>query len=108
MFVELERVLTDEVFHAAGCADDDLRAAAQRLDLYADGLTAVDGHRAHLLVQRELFKHGCGLQREFARGAEDQRLRLSVVRVDLFDDRDRERRGLARARLGDADEVAAV
>ena len=70
--------------------------------------TAVDGDGAHLLVRRKLFKHRRGLQREFACGAEDQRLGLAVCRVDLFDDRHRERCGFARASLGDSDEVTSA
>ncbi|MPM63166.1 hypothetical protein SDC9_110046 [bioreactor metagenome] len=106
--VELERVLIDQILHAAGCADDDLRAAAQRLNLHIGGLTTIDGDRAHFLMLGEFLKHCRGLQREFARRAKNQRLRFSVVGVDLLDDRNRERRGFARTGLGDADEIATV
>jgi len=100
-------VVLDPVDGSTNCARDIPYWGISACALDADGLTAVDGHGAHLLVRGEFLKDGCGLQREFARGAEDQRLRLAVVGVDLFNDRYRECRGFARARLRNADEVAA-
>ena len=42
----------DQVHHAAGRADDDLRPAAEVLDLLADRLAAVDGHDADFAARR--------------------------------------------------------
>ncbi|MPM32027.1 hypothetical protein SDC9_78585 [bioreactor metagenome] len=105
---ELECVLADKVLDAAGRADNDLRALTERLQLDVGRLPAVNADGADGQVRGELFNDACGLQREFARGAEDERLYFVVFGLDALHDGDDERRRFAGARLRDAYEVASV
>ena len=49
---EHQRAAADQVDHAAGRADDDLRPAAKMLDLLADRLAAVDAHDVDVPARR--------------------------------------------------------
>ena len=106
---EIERALLEVIHDAAGRAHDNVDAAAQRRQLLAVPLAAVDGKQAHLgqmgRVTLERFAH---LQGEFAGGREHERLRHPSSRNHTGQNRKRERGGLARARLGETDDIAAL
>ncbi len=77
---------------------------------------AVDGDARDGRVIREPLHFVVNLRRQFARRRENQRARHAVLRLVAFavlaqqarENRQQVRRGLARARLGAADDVAAV
>ena len=105
---QVERALLEVVHDPAGRADDDVDAAAQRAELDAVPLAAVDRQHVHALeVGGVLLERLADLQRELAGGREHQRLRRLLRQVEPGEDRQRERRGLAGAGLGEADDVAA-
>ena len=90
-------------------ADDDLRSLAQRLQLALDGLAAVDGHDPQLaLVGAQALELLGDLDGQLAGRAEDQRLDMALLDIDLLQQRDAEGGGLAGAGLGLADDVAAL
>ena len=104
---EVERALLEVVHDAARRADDDVDAAAQRAQLHAVGLAAVDRQHVHALeVGGVPLERLADLQGELARRGEDQRLRLLLLEVEPAEDRQREGRRLARAGLGESDDVA--
>ena len=98
-----------EVVHdAAGGADDDVHAAPQRGQLHAVGLAAVDRQHVHAAqVRGVLLERLADLQGQLAGGGEHERLRVLLGQVETGQDRQRERRGLAGAGLGESDDVAA-
>ena len=106
---EVEGPLLEVVHDPARGADDDVDTAAQRAQLHAVALAAVDGehlHAGHVRgVPLERLAH---LERELAGGGEDEGLRRLLPQVEAREDRQREGRGLAGAGLGEADDVAAL
>ena len=105
---EVERALLEVVHDPARGADDDVHAAAQRAELDAVRLAAVDGQHVHALdVGGVLLERLADLERELAGRREHQRLRRLLRQVEAGQDRQRERRGLAGAGLREADDVAA-
>ena len=104
---EQELAAPQQVEHAPGRADHDLRAAGDAVDLLADRGAAVDGHDVDALeVGREGAARVGDLQRQLARRAEHDRLDVPARGVDPLQDREHEGGRLARARLGLADDVA--
>ena len=97
------------IHHAAGCADHDMHAAAQTLQLRRVALAAIDRQYVkarHVRgVTLERFGH---LDREFAGRHQYQRLRLARSDIDLRQQRQRERRGLAGAGLRLSHHVGAI
>ena len=106
--VEHERVARDEVEHAADGADHDVPAALQLRLLRADRRAAEDGDDVDALARGVGADRLGDLDAELARRGEHERLHLAELRVDVLDDRQPERRRLARAGLGLADDVAAL
>ena len=75
---QVEGALVEVVHDPAGRADDDVDAAAQRAQLDAVPLAAVDGEHVHALdVGGVLLEGLADLQGELAGGREHQRLRAS-------------------------------
>ena len=101
------------VEQAAGRGDENVDAARHRLDLRAEGHAADDAGDAgaHVLaVVREALRD---LHGELTGGGEDQhagaaRRAEHAVGLQLLEDRQREGGRLAGARLGDAEQVAAL
>ena len=84
----------------------DLRSALQRVDLLADGLTAVQAHQTHALVANGDVPHFVGdLHGKLAGGCQDHRLHLLALPVNALDNGDAERHGLAGAGRGLGDDV---
>ena len=107
--LERERAALHVIQHAAGGADDDVRAALQALELRRVALPAVDGQHVEARHLRGVFLECFGhLDGELARGREDQRLRGAQLHVDLREDGQRERRRLAGAGLRLAEQVGAT
>ena len=91
-----------------GVPDHDVRAAAQRGQLHAVRRAAVDRQHVQPRQVRGVLLERLGdLQRQLAGRREHQRLGGLLVDVDLGQDRQRERRGLAGAGLREADDVGA-
>ena len=85
-----------------------MRAALQALQLRGVALAAVDRQHVEARHLRRVLLEGLGdLDRELARGREDQRLRGAQFDVDLREDGQREGRRLAGAGLGLAEQVRA-
>ena len=106
---EVEGALLEVVHDATGRADDDVHAAAQRGELDAVALAAVDRQHAHALHVGGVLLEGLGdLQRELAGRGQHERLRRLLRQVELRQDRQREGGRLAGAGLGEADDVAAL
>ncbi len=81
---QVERALVEVVDDAAGSADHDVHAAAQRLQLRAVALAAVDRQHVEAGQVRGVALEGLGdLDRQFARRCQHQRLRLGRLEVDL-------------------------
>jgi hypothetical protein len=106
---EIEQTLACEVEQAARGADDDLRAGLQLFDLALVGLAPVDGDDRGGPVRRgehEVFGH---LHGELACRNDDERLHAVLGgEPQALDERKAEPEGLARSRLGLADDVLAV
>ena len=84
----------------------DLGAALQRVDLLADGLTAVQAHQPHALVAHGDVPHLVGvLHGKLPGGGEDDGLYRLALRVDALDDGDAEGHGLTGAGRGLGDDV---
>ncbi|MCZ7547971.1 MAG: hypothetical protein M5U11_02305 [Anaerolineales bacterium] len=79
---------------------------AQGVDLRAVGLAAVDGEDAHAHAFAVFGDRVGDLQGEFARGREDERLRI-FLRGEVVEDGEGEGGGLAGAGLRLADDVGA-
>ena len=105
--VEPRRALLDVVEQAAGGRHDDVGAAAQRLVLRPHLDAADQADRPQAEVAAEGVEEGLGLEGDLAGGGDDQGAGLGVVREPLGD-RQGERRGLAGAGLGEADQVPAA
>ena len=92
----------------AGRADNDMHAAAQAAELRAIGLAAIDWQNAKTRNMRGVALECFGnLDRQFARWREYERLRLGLVQVELVQDRQGKRGGLAGAGLRLAEDVLA-
>ena len=86
-----------------------MRTALQALELRGVALAAVDRQHVKARHLRGVLLEGLGhLDGELARGHEHQRLRGAQLDVDLREDGQRERRRLARAGLGLAEQVRAA
>ncbi len=107
---QVERALLEVVHDPAGGADDDVDAAAQRAQLDAVALAAVDrqhaGRRAACAAYRSKASHTCSASSRV--GASTSACGVFWFEVEPREDRQRERRGLAGAGLGEADDVAAL
>jgi hypothetical protein len=79
---------------AAGCRHGHVRAFTQRRDLPFDGLAPEERYD---LDPRpgQMPKHLGDLDRQFARGRQDERLDAPGAAVEPLDDRNRKGRGLA-------------
>ena len=105
--IEAELAATDEVEDASRRADHDLRAVLERGDLAVHARAAVDGDGADVAELAEALDLLRDLHAELAGRGQDQRLHPERGGIDLLDDRDPERGGLAGAGLRLADEVLA-
>ena len=106
--VESQRPAIHVIHHAARRADHDLHAGLEGAKLPVVALSAVDRHLAHALLEERQLPGLLGdLHRQFARWAEDQHLNDAARGVDALDGRDREGRGLARARGGLTHDITA-
>ena len=99
-----------QVADAAGGADDDVGAAAHRLDLLEAAGTADDDHGAQTEMDGQRADGFVDLQSQFAGWSEDQRAGHEGRRPDLLggevlQDWQGERRGLATAGLGNAKQI---
>ena len=103
---QVERALLEVVHDPARRADDDVHAAAQRAELHAVGLPAVDGQHVHARQPSGIPLEGLAhLEGELSRGSEHERLRRLLLEVELAEDGQREGRRLAGAGLREADDV---
>mmetsp|Transcript_103522 Transcript_103522/g.299525 ORF Transcript_103522/g.299525 Transcript_103522/m.299525 type:complete len:291 (+) Transcript_103522:159-1031(+) len=100
--------LADHVVNAAGCADDDVLAVAEAIDVVADGgpSDASVAADVHVVAQRQ--RHLLDLVREFARGCENQGLARGDLHVDALEHADHECGRLSGSGLGLADCVAPI
>ena len=107
--VELGVPLAHQVEQATGAGHDDLGPSAQPLDLGVLVHAPEDRDRAHARVLGEGLELAVDLDGELARGREDQGARVPAAPLpQAMQDREREGGRLARARLGEAEDVAAV
>ena len=106
--LELEVLPADVVVDPAGRADDDRRAALQRVLLLLHRRAAVDGGDLDVLVLGEVVDLGGHLERQLAGGAEDQRRTAFVLGVNLLEQGEPEGGGLPGAGLAADDEVLAL
>ena len=112
--VEAQRALVDEIDQAAGRRHQHFDAVRQRADLLVDRHAAdgeCDGERADVpAIGAEAVGDLAG---QFARRREHQNaagffIGPQPLGVQVIDDRQRERRGLAGSGLRDADDIAAL
>ena len=97
---DVQRALLQVVDHTTRRTHDDLGTPAQAGKLDAVGLATVDGQDVHAAqVVGEGLEGVRHLQRQLARRCQHERLRVALVRVDLGQHRQCERRSLARTRL---------
>ncbi len=107
--IQRQRAAVQVIHHAAGRTHDHLYAHLQRAKLALDRLPAVYGQHVQAgAVFGELDQLARRLHGELARGADHQRLRRAVGRVDLLDDRYAERGGFAGAGLRLTDHIPAL
>ena len=104
---KVEGALLEVVDDPARRADDDLRATLETGHLRAVRGAAVDRQHVHGQMRAVAAERLGDLQREFSRRRQHQRLGDAARRVDLRQNRDGERRRLARAGLREADDVGA-
>ena len=104
--VERQRAATDVVERPAGCRHHDVDAAVAALQLPEDRLAAVDRHDLDA-ERRAVLEDGLAdLHRKLAGGHEHQRDRVSrAAGIDVLQRRQRERRGLAGAGRGLAEQI---
>ena len=106
--VELGHAALHEVDEAPGGGHDDLGTLAQGAYLALDARAAVDGQYVQPVdVSRIVFQVAGDLQAELACGAQDDGLRAAVGGVDLLEHGQAIGGRLARARLGQGDDVVA-
>jgi hypothetical protein len=106
--VEDQRRALDQVEHAADGADHDVPTGTQLGLLRADRRAAEDGDDVDALARAVGADRLGDLDAQLARGREHQRLDLTDLGIDGLEQRKAERRSLARAGLGLADDVAAL
>ncbi len=105
---QVEGALVEVVHDPAGGADDHVHAAAERRQLHAVALAAVDGEHVHAAhAGRVALERLAHLEGELAGGREHEGLRGLLGHVEVGEDRQRERGRLAGAGLRDAEDVAA-
>ena len=75
----IKRPPVDQVDDAAGSADHDLGTTAKMLDLAADRLAAIDGHRGHPAPTGQLGEFVANLNGQLARRHEDQGPRFACA-----------------------------
>jgi hypothetical protein len=96
------------ILNAARRSDDGVHAAAQLLQLKVHAGAAVNGQHVEAFEVARVGLHRLGdLDRELARRRQHEQLRLRTRDVDAAEQRQRERRGLARTGLRLAQHVAA-
>ena len=106
---KVEGALAKVVKQPAGTGDDDLRAAAYAVGLRAHADAAVDRNRVEVASETEIVNRLAGLLRELAGRADDEGARTTARTVhQLLEHRQDECRGLAGARLGQADDIATL
>jgi hypothetical protein len=93
--------------HAPGRADDDLHAALEHLELALDRLAAVDRQHRDAALPAVAMHRFRDLYRQLASRGEDERLDVAIIRLEPFDHRQCESRGLAGPGRGAAEHVAA-
>jgi hypothetical protein len=99
---------SDEVEQPPRCADDDVTAGGQLLLLLAAGGAAVGQHGSHAHVTAEAVRLAGHLYGQLTRRTDDQRLGVGTGLVEALEDRQQKGQRLARAGLGDSDQVPAV
>ena len=106
--IELQTLAFEVVHDPARCADDDLRAGLQALELALVRLAAVDWQFAHAaLEERELGNLFRDLDGELARRAKDQDLGRAHAGIDQLDRWNPERGRLAGTGLRLPDDIGA-
>ncbi len=98
----------DQVLHSPDGRDHDLGAGAQARGLLGDRLAAEDGDDLDVHVLRVRAKGLGDLDAELTRRGEDDRLQLLGLGIQVLEERQAERRGLAGSGLRLADDVMAV
>ncbi len=104
-FLDVERTAPQMVEDAAGRAHHDVDAFAQTAQLFAHRSPAVDGRHGEFPLRVERKDFFGYLQRQFARGNQNQRLRRPFERTEPFEDGQSESCGLSRSGLGLGDDV---
>src|SRR6267143_3113771 len=105
---KVELAALDVIEQPSRRSDHDRRSAREGTLLRAIGNATVDRDLVRVPVLSDRSELARYLQRELPRGYDDQRLRAFEPRIDLLEDRDRERGGLSRARLRLREEVTAL
>ena len=104
--VELQVAAIEVIHDAARRADHDMRAVLEALRLRAHRRAAAQRQHLHVLFgAREAAHFLRDLVGEFPRRAQDHRLHVEAARVEARQQRERERGGLAAARLRLRDQV---
>jgi len=99
--------LAHQVEQATGARDDNLDAAAQRVNLRHHADAAVDGGAAQSRLPAQSNERLVNLFRQLARGRDDQRPHLLARAVlQALQDGQGKGRSLARSGLGEANHVA--
>jgi hypothetical protein len=105
-FIERNAAALHMVEQASRRGHDDVRLALQRVELRLHLHAADHAGGVQLVMLAEDVQEGLGLQRDLARGREDQAADAAAVH-EALGHRQRERRRLAGAGLREADHVAA-
>ena len=104
--VELHGAALEMVEEPARSRDDDVRPLGERVHLVLDVQAANERDGAQPVAGPEVVEERLGLERDLARRREDQPAdRALTLRPDPLRERDRERRGLARAGFGEPHDV---
>ena len=104
----MQRRAREQVQHAADGADDDVAAGAQLGLLAADRGAAEDGDDVDALARAIGAQRLGDLDAQLARRGQDEGLDLAVGRIDVLDDGEAERGGLAGSGLRLPDDVLAL
>ena len=105
--IEPQGSLLEKIQQPAGTRHDDLRPLAERQPLRLHGDTAEDGGHADAREAAERADLGADLGRQLARGGEQQHPNsLARLSDQPLEQRQREGGRFARARLGEAEDVA--
>ena len=104
---EVRGLLLREVRDAAGRAHEHVHGLHEAHNVLAHGRAARDGDDLQAPeVLAQLLEHRRGLERELARGNEDEGLYVAVLRVDILKARDTKGSRLACSVLGACQNVA--